>query len=133
MLDPAGKVRWQADHDSVRDVAPLLLADQVLVATEEGVAAYDRGTGRRTWETRLGERANTPVLAGGRAVLSTWEGSLYGVDTSDGKVAWRVKLGGAALGPATAAGAVAVASFDTGRVAGAVAVDATTGRQRWSA
>ena len=132
MLDPAGKVRWQADHDSVRDVAPLLLADQVLVATEEGVAAYDRGNGRRRWETRLGERANTPVLAGGRAVVSTWEGSLYGLDVADGNVAWRVKLGGDALGPATAAGTTAVATFDTGRAAGAVAVDATTGRQGWS-
>ena len=132
VLDRAGKVLWQADHDSVRDVAPLLTSERVMVATEGGVAAYDRSTGRLRWETSFGERANTPVTADGRVIVSTWEGSLVALDMTDGKIAWRAKLGGPALGPAAAGGATVVATFDSGRVAGAVAVDAGTGRQRWS-
>jgi outer membrane protein assembly factor BamB len=132
MLDAAGKVRWQADHDSLRDVAPLLTADTVVAATEEGVVAYDRANGRVRWETRLGERANTPVAAAGRVAVSTWEGSLVALDLSDGRLAWRTKLGGPSLGPAASGGAAVVATFDSGRMAGALAVDATSGRQRWS-
>lgn len=132
MLDAAGKVRWQADHASLRDVAPLLTADTVVAATEEGVVAYDRANGRVRWETRLGERANTPVAAAGRVAVSTWEGSLVALDLSDGRLAWRTKLGGPSLGPAASGGAAVVATFDSGRMAGALAVDATSGRQRWS-
>ena len=132
LLDGAGKVRWQADRIGLRDVAPLLTADLVVAATDDGVAAYDRDGGRLRWEARLGERANTPVVSGGRVVVTTWEGSLVALELGDGKVAWRAKLGGDALGPAAAAGSTVVATFDTGRVAGAVAVDAATGRQRWA-
>lgn len=133
LLDLAGKVRWQAEKPGLRDVAPLLTADLVVAATSDGAAAFDRTTGRLRWETVVDERVNTPVVAAGRAVATTWDGSLVGFDMADGKVAWRIALGGASLGPAAAAGATVVATFDSGRVAGIVAVDATTGRQRWAA
>ena len=132
VLDAAGKARWEATHDALRDVAPLLTPDTVVAATEDGVVGYERASGRRRWAVGVGERPNTPVLAAGRAVVSTWEGSLVALDMADGGVAWRVKLGGPALGPAAASGSTVVATFDTGRVAGAVVVDAANGRQRWA-
>jgi outer membrane protein assembly factor BamB len=86
------------------------------------------------WEARLGERANTPVVAGGRVVLTTWEGSLLGLEPGDGRVAWRVRLPGPALGPPAADAEVAVASWamEPRGGAGMVAADPVTGRERWA-
>ncbi|MCA1692880.1 MAG: PQQ-binding-like beta-propeller repeat protein [Actinobacteria bacterium] len=132
LLDPSGAVRWQAERLGVRDVAPLLTPDLVVVAADDGVIAYERANGRMRWHRPLGERANTPVFAGGAAAVTTWEGSLVSLDLADGRVRWRTGLGGDALGPAAGSGPVVVATFDTGRAAGAVAVDAVSGAHRWS-
>lgn len=134
LLDGAGQVRWTVDRARLRDVAPRLTSDAVLVATEDGLVAFDRTTGALRWATPLGERANTPAVAGGAAVVSTWEGSLVGVDLATGTVRWRTPLAGPALGPAVAAGDAIVVSWeaDHGDGAGVVAVDAATGRQRWA-
>ncbi len=134
LLDAKGAVRWRVERP-VRDVAPALTADSVLVPTEKGLLALDRATGRERWTATLDDRTNTPVVVGGvggRAVVTTWKGLLAGIDLADGSVAWRTPLGGASLGPAAVSGSTAVATFDTGHVAGAVAVDAATGRQRWA-
>jgi outer membrane protein assembly factor BamB len=134
LLDPAGHPRWTVDHPSVRDVASRLTADAVLVPTEEGLLALDRATGAPRWEARIGERANTPVIAGGRAVASTWDGSLVAFGLADGRVAWRVPLPGVALGPASGDDRVVVTTWEAehGAGAGALAVDPATGRQRWA-
>lgn len=131
LLDAHGAVRWRVERP-VRDVAPALTDDLVLAPTETGLLALDRATGKERWTATLDDRTNTPVVAGGRAVVTTWEGLMAGVDLADGKIAWRTKLGGPVLGPPAASGTTAVATFDTGRAAGAVAVDIATGRPRWS-
>jgi len=134
LLDPAGQVRWTVDRARLRDVAPRLTGDSVLVATEDGLVAFDRANGALRWMADLGERANAPAVAGTVAVVSTWEGSLVGVDLAKGSVVWRTGLPGPALGPAAVAGDAVVVSWeaDHGVGAGINAVEATTGRQRWS-
>ena len=134
LLDPAGRPRWKVDHPSVRDVAATLTRDAVLVPTEEGVLALHRATGAARWEARIGERANTPVVAGGRVVVSTWDGSLAAFDLAGGRVAWRTPLPGLALGPAAGDDGVVVTTWEAehGAGAGATAVDPATGRQRWA-
>ena len=134
LLDSSGNVRWTTDHLRLRDVAPRLTSDAVLVATEEGVVAFDRATGAVRWDARLGERANTPLLVAGRVVFTTWEGSLVAVDRGDGLVVWRVRLPGPALGPAAGDAGVVVASWAVAPRGGAgmVAVDPATGRERWA-
>ena len=134
LLDPSGRPRWTVDHPSVRDVAARLTPDVVLVPTEEGLLALDRATGVRRWDARIGDRANTPVVAGGRAVVSTWDGSLVAVDLAAGQVAWRLPLPGVALGPAAGDDRVVVATWEAehGSGAGATAVDPATGRQSWA-
>lgn len=134
LLDGGGAVRWELEARSLRDVAPTLTPDLVLVPTEEGLLAVDRAGGRRRWEAAVGERVNTPVAVGSRAVATTWEGTLVAFDLADGRVAWRAPLGGPSIGPAaaTAGTGTVVATFDTGRAAGAVAVDVETGRLRWT-
>ena len=139
LLDGGGRPRWTVDRGtdqpSLRDVAPRLAADAVLVPTEEGVLALERATGTPRWEARTGERANTPVVAAGRAVVSTWEGSLVAFDLDSGRVDWRTALPGVALGAAAGDDGVVVAVWEAehGDGAGVVAVEPATGRQRWAA
>ncbi|MEA2826435.1 MAG: outer membrane protein assembly factor BamB [Actinomycetota bacterium] len=134
LLGLDGTRRWELERLGLRDVAPALTADLVVAATEEGVLAVDRASGRLRWDTPLGERANTPVIAGGLAVVSTWEGSLIALDLADGHVVWRTALPGPALGPAATDGTAVAVTWEStpGDAAGAVVVDAADGRQRWS-
>ena len=124
-----GRVRWTVDHVGVRDVAPLIDADAdaVVVPTDAGLVALDRATGAVRWRTELGDRAATPVRAGGRLVTTLWDGGLVGLDPADGRVHWRVATTFLTLAPPTAAGSIAVAGSDTGLVA----VDVADGRERW--
>lgn len=135
LLDGAGRPRWTADRARLRDVAPRLTPDAVLVPTEEGLAAFERATGAFRWEAALGERANTPVVAGSLAVVSTWEGSLVGIDVERGTEAWRLPLPGPSLGPVAGTAGLVVATWSSGngRAAGMVAVDPASGRRRWTA
>ena len=127
-----GDVVWQTERLDLRDVAPRFAPGVVLAAADDGVVAFERDTGVIRWDATLGERANTPVVAGGNAVVSTWEGSLVALDLVDGRVAWRARLPGPALGPAAADGSAVVATWVAGREAGAVAVEAADGRPRWA-
>jgi outer membrane protein assembly factor BamB len=135
LLDAGGQPVWTAAHDGVRDVKPLLTESLVVAATETGLAGFDRLTGDLRWTADLGERANTPVLAGGQAVTSTWEGSLAAVGLGHGAVAWRRPLPGAAIGPPSTDGEVVVTSWEAEDLsaAGASAVEAVDGARRWEA
>jgi outer membrane protein assembly factor BamB len=134
VLDADGQEQWQAARLGLRDVAPRLTGDLVLAATDDGLAAFRRSDGSKAWDTRLSARANTPVVAGGVAVTSTWEGHLVGLDLNGGGVAWRTALPGGSVGPPAGDGTTVVASWqrEDARAAGALAVDAATGRIRWS-
>ncbi len=134
LLDLDGHVRWEVERRRLRDVAPALTADLVVVATEDGVMAVDRRTGGVRWDTEVGERANGPVIVGEQAVVSTWEGSLTAFDLADGGVAWRTALPGPAIGPAATDGDAVAVTWESihGDAAGAVVVDGADGRQRWS-
>jgi outer membrane protein assembly factor BamB len=134
VLDGSGRVQWDASRLGFRDVAPRLTADLVMAATDDGVAAFRRSDGSPVWDTAVGGRANTPVVAGGLVVTSTWEGELVGLGMADGKPAWKLALPGPSIGPPATDGTVVVLTWDRteSRTGGAVAVDAATGRQRWA-
>ena len=134
LLDAAGRERWQAARLGLRDVAPRLTDELVVAATDEGLAAFRRTDGAQVWDTPVGGRANMPVVVGGLAVTSTWEGELVAVDLALGTVGWRVVLPGPALGPPATDGTAVVVSWDRSgeRSGGVVAVEAATGRQRWA-
>jgi outer membrane protein assembly factor BamB len=133
LLDGKGRERWQAERLGLRDVAPRLTAELVLAAADDGLVAFRRTDGAKVWDSALAARANTPVVVGGLAVTSTWEGQMVGLQLADGRVAWRLALPGGSVGaPATDGTAVAVTwQRDDQTAAGAVAVDAATGRRRW--
>ena len=113
LLDLDGSPQWELERQGLRDVAPALTADLVVAATEEGVLAVDRASGRLRWDTPVGERANSPVIARGMAVVSTWEGSLTAFDLADGHVVWRTALPGPALGPAATDGTAVAVTWES--------------------
>ncbi|HEV2760519.1 MAG TPA: PQQ-binding-like beta-propeller repeat protein [Acidimicrobiales bacterium] len=134
LLDGDGRLRWDVYRLGLRDVAPRLTAEAVVAATDDGIAAFRRSDGGKIFEATVGERVNTPVIAGRMAVASTWEGSVVAFDLADGKVAWRATLPGPAIGPPATDETTVVVTWDRAdrRTGGAVALDATTGRQRWA-
>jgi outer membrane protein assembly factor BamB len=132
LLDAHGRVRWETERLGLRDVAPLLGPARLFAATDSGVAAFDRETGRVVWDVELGDRANTPVLAGGDGLaVTTWDGRVVLLDATTGALRHTLALPGAVLGPAASAGGTVVATWDDGVAAGVVALDATTGAVRW--
>lgn len=134
LLDGAGHAEWIAQHPHLRDVAPRLTPDLVVAATERGLAGFQRSSGVLVWSVDADERANTPVVADGVLIASTWEGSLFGVDPGTGAIRWRSPLPGPSFGPAASDGRVAVASWvaEDHSAAGVVAVEVTTGQPRWA-
>ena len=134
LLDARGRRAWQADRLGLRDVAPRLTDDSVVAATDDGLAAFGRAGGASLWDTPVKGRANTPVIAGGLAVTTTWEGAAVAVNLADGKVAWTVPLPGPSLGPPATDGTAVVMTWDRvdRRSGGAVALEAATGRRRWA-
>lgn len=134
VLDAAGRLRWDVPRLGLRDVAPVLTSDLIVASTDDGLAAFRRSDGTKAWDTGVAQRTNSPVVAQGRAVTTTWEGAMVAFDLADGKVAWTIELGGPALGPPATDGVTAVATWDRAdrRTGGAVAVDVSTGRRRWA-
>jgi outer membrane protein assembly factor BamB len=116
-----GRLRWEAQLVGLRDVAPLITGDRVIAATDDGVATFERASGRLVAQAALGDRASTPVIAGRHTVVTTWDGRLVALG------AWTAALHGPSLGPPAAGRGVVVASSDGG-VAG---FDAATGARRW--
>ena len=134
LLDAEGRLMWDVYRLGLRDVAPRLTPEAVVVATDDGMAAFRRSDGGKIWDATVAERVNTPVIAGRLAVASTWEGTVIGFDLADGKVAWRAAMPGPSLGPPATDGTTVVATWDRAdrRTGGAVAIEASTGRQRWA-
>ena len=134
LLDAQGRRQWSAYRLGLRDVAPRLGPDVVVAATDDGLAAFRRAGGTPLWDTPVKGRANTPVIAGGLAVTTTWEGAAVAVNLADGKVAWTVALPGPSLGPPATDGTAVVLTWDRvdRRSGGAVALEGSTGRQRWA-
>lgn len=127
-LDQRGRPQWEARDDSLRDVAPLLLDDAVVAATEIGLAAFDRADGQVRWRADVGDRSNTPVLADPYTlVTTTWDGRIVGVDLVSGARRWEYVLPDAVFGPPAARDGIAIATWS----AGMTAVDVATGEPRW--
>jgi outer membrane protein assembly factor BamB len=134
LLDAEGRVRWDVVRLGLRDVAPRLTPDLVVAATDDGMAAFRRADGSKAWDAVLAARANTPVIVGGLAVTSTWEGQLVGLTLADGRVGWKAPLPGGAIAPPVSDGRSVAITWqrEDGKAAGALAVDGATGRPRWA-
>lgn len=103
---------------------------RVFGAGREGeVAAFDLGTGRTIWKTRLKALLSGGTGAGGDlVVVGTSDGEVIALNAADGANRWRVKVNGEVLSaPAVAPEAVVVRTVD-GKLHGLSPAD---GRELW--
>lgn len=150
-VDGSGVV-WQDDRPGRRFASgPTVAGDWIYVATNRGIAALHRATGATAWEHPIagGAGESAPLVVGGRIMAAGYDGSIHAVNL-DGTLAWthdlmgdvppdppgfdrkRAVIGANAARPKTMAGdgaTVFAPIFDQSRL---VAVDAATGKRRWS-
>lgn len=85
---------WLRDHDGVPVGPTLEQVDHVLLAPMErsGMLGLDALTGRERWRFDPPRTQQSwATRLGGRVLLATDAGTLYGLDASDGQVRFRVK------------------------------------------
>lgn len=128
------------------DIAPGINEDTVYAADAYGiVAAFDRVTGAKRWETRVGrperksvfdvtDRSDPSFVSGGvgvaqgLVVVGTINGEVIALSAANGDARWRSSLSGEILAaPAIGRDVVVVQSSD-GRIA---ALEIDTGEKRW--
>jgi len=146
-------ILWQDDRPGRRaGHAPLVVGDRVYLASSLGLSAHDRADGKMIWEYEIngGAQESSPLIAGGKVVVAGSDGFVHAVDPATGAVGWKHEIardapdpppgfdGKQARGGNNPARPVTMASdgstlflpiFDQSRI---VALDAATGRRRWS-
>ncbi len=79
------------------------------------VCALDRRTGAKAWEFDTGGAPSSPVLAGGRLLVSS-AGSILMLDAAEGRKIWSARVSDSITGPAVIGGLILVGT-DSGVVA----------------
>lgn len=139
-------VRWRtslpADGGDGRPAtsAPIVVGDQVLVATTAGVSALSFRDGTEAWRSTAvdpatvessfdyGETLVPPVAGPDRTVYAAGEDALVALSPTDGSERWRYEAAGPVRTPVVHRGTVYVGSD-----ADLVALDAADGTERWTA
>lgn len=126
-LDHRGSVSWMLPlGHSVTAIAAS--ASVVLVSTSEGRAiCIDSMSGRVRWIYPTRDRIESPALLAGRLVhVLSADAILYSLDVDTGRPAWAYRVEQIAPAPVVAGESVVVADS-----AGLVALDRSSGAQRW--
>ena len=138
------KLAWGRESGDVYVSSPTLAGNSFIVGSGDGnVYSLDAATGDIRWQFRTNGRVrSTPAVSGGVVYAGSFDGSVYAIDLTSGKQHWRFDTEGRQLesakfgydrrsiqsSPSIADGVVYVGSRD-GHL---YAIDATTGKARWS-
>jgi outer membrane protein assembly factor BamB len=141
------RVRWrfrfptEPGYSGVFASTPLVLGDRVYVQDlDSDVYALDRATGRLVWRRRFLRPDGGPngLAAGYGRLFGNTDVSAFALDRGSGRVLWQRKLTRSeqpiTIAPVVARGLVytSVTGFAPGGRGRIVALDARTGRRRWS-
>ncbi|WP_458206121.1 outer membrane protein assembly factor BamB family protein [Haladaptatus sp. NG-SE-30] len=130
----SGTPRWQADADGFIDHAPTV-ADGTVYICGESVYALSAADGSTAWTATVGDSARltqSPAIADESLVVA--DGSrarVWALAPDDGTLQWTFDDGEGTAGTPTIAGAVYVPLSGDGD--GLIALDSTTGEERWRA
>jgi len=130
----SGKLAWKLETENYVHATPAIAGGVVYVAGCDGfLRAVRASDGRELGKVALGgNTAASTAIADGRAFVGTFQNEVVAVDLDPLAVAWRFKDGARELpfyaSPAVAAGSVVVGGRDK-RVR---ALDAASGKERWS-
>lgn len=90
--EPRPVLAWTVPLPAAPIVAPLVVADHVVVAYLPGtVAAYRRSDGTEIW--RIALAPDQPLIADGGLVFVAADEAIHAVRLADGAVAWRAPAG----------------------------------------
>jgi outer membrane protein assembly factor BamB len=146
-LDAAAAARltlkWRARLDGAIDGTPVVSAGKVVAGSANGeLAAFEQKSGAQLWRrSGLGPISGTPAISGSRVFAATLSGHVRAFDIADGRDVWDWKAEGQqpALwsSPTIFEGLLMVGvgsqagdtPLESGRI---VALDESTGRERWS-
>jgi outer membrane protein assembly factor BamB len=133
-----GRLWWQREVPHLDD-GGVVRGDTILVSTEIGFAALDRGTGKVRWFTETPETPDRVALIGPDAahqiaMVTTAEGGLVGLDARTGRARWSTRLTGHLRGFPSVdqrSGTVAMVWQDDATSSELRVVDSATGAVRW--
>jgi outer membrane protein assembly factor BamB len=142
---PDAPLAWGFESGDLYTASPAIAGDLALLGGSDGqVWAVSAADGTVRWRFRTeGRVRSSPAVAGGRVYVGSMDGTLYALDLASGRQVWRFDTEGHTLdsgkfgfdrrtiqsSPAVVGGTVYVGSRD-GHL---YAVDAETGRKRWTA
>ncbi|MFD1007088.1 outer membrane protein assembly factor BamB [Oceanisphaera ostreae] len=139
------KARWSTSvgngvGEYYSQLAPVVDGESIFAASRDGVlASYDRSSGKRQWQQKLGKLAindnqRSPRISGGLAAaygnlyFGSENGIVYAVAQSDGEVLWTKEVPGEVLAAPVVDDGKVVVHTSAGNL---VALDSTSGEQQW--
>lgn len=111
-------------------MVPAIEGQRIYAADINGeVWAFDRLTGKRTWQTALKTRLSSGVGSGfGLLLVGTTDGEVIALNETDGSIAWRANLSSEVLSVPQSNGDIVLVQTLDDKV---FALEQDTGEQRW--
>jgi outer membrane protein assembly factor BamB len=134
-----GKTVWTAPHSLGFDAQPLVAGGVVYFGSQgpNTLVALDEHTGAARWSTGSSGINAAPVLGGGLIYVAGADEIIRAFHAQDGTPAWTFQTAGTAptalLGSGAALALVGGTLYAGSQGGDLYALDATTGKQRWSA
>jgi outer membrane protein assembly factor BamB len=125
-----GKERWSVPLRFAGSCSPVVDADRVYVATQEGhVSAFAKANGSELWHYRNDNLLfGSPAVASGVVVIADEVGAVTAIDARTGRELWQDDAGAEVFATAAIAdGTVYVATTKPSLLA----LDVRTGKERW--
>ncbi len=125
------KAVWSQGVRGLMEYPPSFCDGKLYVNTQSTgrTTAYDARTGRLLWTRRDGPKASTPAIAGPRLVVTSQDGTVFGLNRATGRTLWTIKTSARVESSPVVLNNVAYFGATDGRL---FAVNVPTGSIRWA-